>query len=212
MFNASEWRTTETPEDLMFAIDSYYSKDDFSGRAAIFEDETALKPLDIDLFIQNIDVNFDEHIQFTPHASDTFGIVCFGKAPMRLIITATLADTQITFGKQYLVDAYKNKLRVTAVSRTGKVPVLKYGNYAISGPFISLKITQNANSEDTLIVVLTMIVTNYQIVGEEEPLIFDYIHGVEDEAISAMQTQTRIINEKTEKEKINKQTEITPKK
>ena len=186
MFDGSKWRENGDPADQLFALDSFFSKDDFSKRAAIYEQASEVEPLKIDYIIQGIDVLMDEHIQVTEHVSDTFGIVCFGKAPLRVTYTGVLADTDITYGKQYLIDAYKNKLRLGAVSRTGKVPAVKFANYVIEGPFIKMHITETTASECILTVIMTMIVTSYQITGEGKSVVFDYIHGVEDETNSAM--------------------------
>ena len=159
----SDWRNSTTPSDLLFALDSYWSKDDFTGRAAIYEDENTVQALNIDLVITNVDLTLDEHIQISEYVGDNFGIVCFGKAPLQVTFTATLPDTQLTYGKQYLVDAYKNKLRLSAVARTGKIPVVQFATHYIQGPFISLRITESSQSEDTFVVIMTMIVTQLKV-------------------------------------------------
>jgi len=160
----NDWRDGVDPSDLLYAMNSYYSKEDFSGRAAIYESATATKPLNIDLIVTNVDLNLDEHIQVSEHIGDTFGIICFGKAPLQVTYSCILPDTQRTYGKQYLIDAYKNKLRLTAVARTGNIPVMQFATHAIKGPFISLRVTERSSSEDTLIVIMTMFVTELKVV------------------------------------------------
>lgn len=174
-----DWRKDGDPSDLLFALDSQYSYDTFEGRAAIYESADSPLPLDIDLFIRNIEIRLEEHIQVSTHVGETFGIMCFGKAPLRVNFSGILADTQKNFGKLYLVDAYKNKLRLGAVARRGKIPVIVFGTHALQGPFIGMQISENSASEDTITVVITMLLTALQITGEGAPLLFDYAHGVE---------------------------------
>lgn len=176
-----DWRKSDEPSDLLFARDSQCSYETFDCRAKIFESITDPLPLNIDLFIRNIDVRLEEHIQVATHIGESFGITCFGKAPMRVTFSGVLADTQNTYGKQYLVDAYKNKLRLGAVARRGKIPVLEFGTHALQGPFLSMRLSESSESEDTVIVVMSMLLTAIQIVGDGKPLHFDYVHGVESE-------------------------------
>lgn len=176
-----DWRRKDEPSDLLWARDSKWSYDDFSGRAAIYESATESSPLKVDLFIHELDIRLEEHIQLSTHIGETFGIACFGKAPMRLTFSAVLADTQKTYGKMYLVDAYKNKLRLGAVARRGKIPMLVYANHAFEGPFISMQINENVNSADTLIVVFTMLLTAMQVTGNGPVVLLDYAHGLETE-------------------------------
>lgn len=158
-----DWRSETSPSDLLVALNSYYSYDDHTGRAAIYEHDQATKPLDIDLIVTGIDLNLDEHIQVTEHIGDTFGIICFGKAPLQVTYSGVLVDSQKTFGKQYLIDAYKNTLRLSAVARTGKVPLMQFATHYIKGPFISLRLNESSESEDTITVVLSMIVTELKV-------------------------------------------------
>jgi len=203
----NDWRDLRTPSDTLFANNSFYSIEDFSGRVAIYEDAAATVPLNIDLIVNDINFHIDENIQITNHVSDTFGIICFGKSPLRVTFGGILPDTNKTFGKQFLIDYYKNKLRLGAVARTGKIPVVKFGNYFFSGPFISMNITEKSLSEDTIVVILSMIVTAYQIQNEDGQLLFDYIHGVEEEAVSvvlahAAKTETKIEDGTAKKEQV----------
>lgn len=176
---SEDWRRNDEPSDLLFARDSQWSYETFEGRAAIYESAEAAAPLNIDLFIHNVDIRLEEHIQVSTHVGETFGIMCFGKSPLRVTFSGILADTQLNYGKLYLVDAYKNKLRLGAVARRGKIPVVVFGTHALQGPFIGMQIRESSTSEDTVTVVITMLLTALQIVGEGEPLLFDYVHGVE---------------------------------
>ena len=181
--SVNDWRTSETPSDLLFAVDTWHDFESFSGRAAIYESMGAAAPLNLDYVISRIDVNLDEHIQVSEHVGDTFGIICFGKAPLQVNFSGTLIDTQKTYGKQYLIDAYKNKLRLFAVSRTGLIPKVQFGNHCLCGPFISMRVTEQSQSEDTLVVILTMLVTQYIATDPNaEQIVFDYTHGVEEAA------------------------------
>lgn len=174
-----DWRRDGEPSDLLFARDSQYSYETFEGRAAIYESADSQLPLDIDLFIRSIDIRLEEHIQVATHVGETFGVMCFGKSPLRVTFSGILADTQVNYGKLYLVDAYKNKLRLGAVARRGKIPVVEFGAHALQGPFIGMQISESSTSEDTITVVITMLLTALQVVGEGKPLLFDYAHGVE---------------------------------
>ena len=159
----TDWRKPQDPSDLLFALNSYYSKEDFSGRAAIYESVSALKPLNIDLVVHSADIVLDEHIQVIDHIGDSFSVFSFGKAPLNVTYTAVMPDSHKTYGKQYLVDAWKNKLRLSAVARTGKVPIMQFTTHFVTGPFTSMRITENSQSEDTLTVVLSMLVTHLKI-------------------------------------------------
>lgn len=174
-----DWRRNDEPSDLLFARDSQYSYETLEGHAAIYESADSPLPLNIDLFIRNIDIRLEEHIQVTTHVGETFGIMCFGKSPLRVTFSGILADTPVNYGKLYLVDAYKNKLRLGAVARRGKIPVVVFGTHALQGPFIGMQISESSTSEDTITVVITMLLTALQIAGEGSPLLFDYVHGVE---------------------------------
>lgn len=203
----------EEPADLLFAKDSQGTYDNFNyfeGRAAIYEDILADKPFDIDLFIRNVDFRLEEHIQVSPHIGETFGIICFGKAPMIVTLSGILADTHVTFGKQYLVDAWKNHLRLSAVARRGKIPVVKYENMAFQGPFLKMRITEDSKSEDSLIVVLEMLVTQMQAVGDGTPVFFDYVHGVESDDTSDFITSAFGVEDKTKKEEQAKEEKKEP--
>lgn len=174
-----DWRRSDEPSDLLFARDSQCSYEAFDCRAKIYESASEPLPLNIDLFIRNIDVLLEEHIQVANHVGEAFGITCFGKAPMRATFSGVLADTQVNYGKQYLVDAYKNKLRLGAVARRGKIPMLEFGTHALQGPFLSMQISESSDSEDTIVVVCVILITAIQVVGDGKPLLFDYVHGIE---------------------------------
>lgn len=181
---SKDWRKSYWT-DRLSALNSLRSKEDFSGRAALYASQTDLQPMEIDLLVQNVNFVLAEHMQITQHIGDTFGAMPFGKAPMEATISAVLADTQQTFGKQYLIDAYKNKLRLSAVARTGKIPVLRCENTILRGPFTALRITEASTSEDTVIVVLTMLVMSYSLIKNRSTIVFDYVHGTESVEVSA---------------------------
>lgn len=172
---ATSWRTEEIPEELLFAIDSWYSYDDFNKATRIYAGD----PLEIDIFINNINLILEEHIQLSDHVADTFSVTCFGKAPTQVQYSGRLVDTFQNYGKLYLIDAWKNKLRLGAVARTGVVPHVLFGTHAIEGPFVSMRLNQTSDSADTLVVILTQLVTKITITGEKTPLVFDFTRGVE---------------------------------
>ena len=176
--NSADWRTTFHTDSLS-ALSSLRSMDDFSGRAALYLSAGDTTPLQVDLFVQNVNFAIGEHIQISPYLGDIFGAVAFGKAPMSATISAILADSQKTYGKQYLVDAYKNRLRLSAVARTGVVPVLRCENSVFRGPLLAMRITEESSSEDTAIVILTMIVMSYTVIRGMSSVVFDYVHGIE---------------------------------
>ena len=99
-----DWRKPTTPEDTLSALDSLYSPDDFTGRAAFYESATATSPLNIDLLVQSIQFNLEEHMQLSHYVGDIFGEICFGKKPLHMTVSCVLVDGPENYGKQYLVD------------------------------------------------------------------------------------------------------------
>lgn len=73
--DAFDWRKPTTPEDMLSALDSLYSPDDFTGRAAFYESATATSPLDIDLLVQSVQFNLEEHLQLSHYVGDIFGAI-----------------------------------------------------------------------------------------------------------------------------------------
>lgn len=174
-----DWRRPTTPEDTLSALDSLYSPDDFSGRAALYESATATTPLEIDLFVQNIQFNLEEHIQLFQYVGDIFGAVCFGKKPLHMTASCVLADGPENYGKQYLVDCYKNRLRLSAVARTGNVPVLRCLDSTYSGPIVGMQLSESSTQEDVLIVTFTMLVLYLNVAHDGSLVTFDYLHGTD---------------------------------
>ena len=176
----SSWRSrSPIVEDRLWAVDSLYGSDDFSNRAILQDTPNRNGSLKIDLLIQNVHFTMNEHIMHTAHIGETFSAVPFGKAPLELQAQAVLADTQITYGKQFLIDAYKNKLRLSAAARTGNTPALFYLNSMVLGPLVSMRVTESSNSADTCLVTFSMLVELYLVYGEDGPLVFDYRHATE---------------------------------
>lgn len=159
---AKDWRKEDEPSDNLWAVNSVWTYDDYKGRARFYEDSTLKNPLDLDLIITHIDIPLDEKIQISPHIGDSFGFVPFGKSPLQVAISALLIDIPKNFGKQWLIDHYKNRLRLSAVARTGKIPVLVYATHMLQGPLISMRITEDAKSEDTITVNLGMLAVAYE--------------------------------------------------
>lgn len=174
-----DWRKPTTPEDTLAALDSLYSPDDFTGRAALYESETATTPLDIDLLVQSVQFNIEEHIQLSQYVGDIFGAICFGKKPLHMTVSCVLADGPENYGKQYLVDCYKNRLRLSAVARTGKVPVLRCLDSMYSGPVVGMQLSERSSQEDVLIVTFTLLVLSLHVAHGGNLVTFDYLHGTD---------------------------------
>lgn len=175
--NLYDWRTQDVPDGSLFALDSYYSYDDFSGRVRIVYDGEVPG---LDLFINNVQIMAEEIIQKNEHVSDVFSVTCFGKSPMRVVYTGRLADYQRNYGKNAMINIWKNRIRLAAVARRGILPLVLFNGHILEGPFISLRITENSTSADTLIIVLTQLVTRLQIYADKEPVIYDYVHAPEE--------------------------------
>lgn len=174
-----DWRKPTTPEDTLAALDSLYSPDDFTGRAALYESETATTPLDIDLLVQSVQFNIEEHTQLSQYVGDIFGAICFGKKPLHMTVSCVLADGPENYGKQYLVDCYKNRLRLSAVARTGKVPVLRCLDSMYSGPVVGMQLSERSSQEDVLIVTFTLLVLSLHVAHGGNLVTFDYLHGTD---------------------------------
>jgi len=174
-----DWRSASVYTDSFSALDSLSSYDDFSGRAALYQSQAAASPLEIDLLVQNISFTLAEHIQVTPHIGNTFGAIAFGKAPMQATVSCALADPGTNFGKQYLVDAYKNRLRLEAVAKSGAVPVLRFENGMLRGPLLSLRVSEQSTQEDLVTVVFVLFVLSFSLVRGGNSIVFDYVHGTE---------------------------------
>lgn len=177
--NATDWRKPTTPEDMLSALDSLYSPDDFTGRAAFYESATATSPLDIDLLVQSIQFNLEEHLQLSHYVGDIFGAICFGKKPLHMTVSCVLVDGPENYGKQYLVDCYKNRLRLSAVARTGNVPVLRCLDSVYTGPVTGMQLSESGAQEDVLIVTFTMLVLSLNVSHNGSLVTFDYLHGTD---------------------------------
>ena len=176
-----DWRTQEYPSDILTALVSLYGKEDWSLRATISASAMDSAPQDIDMVIQNISINIQEHIQIQDQVGDSFGLACFGKSPLVATISGVLIDTHVNFGKQFLIDAYKNKLRISAAARTGRIPTVRFLDSILRGPFIDMRVSEDINSEDTIIVVFSMLVMSLTTFGVHGLQTFDYVHGDEPE-------------------------------
>lgn len=164
------------PSDTLYAYGSYYSKDDFSGRAVL---GVAGVPAMVDLFIQDIALSPAEHIQLDKHMGNTFSIVAFGKAPLVATLSGVLVDTPITCGRAALTELYIGALRLEAVARSGLLPTLAFLNAVLHGPLVSLGLEESAASEDTLRVSMDMLVFTLQAAGAGTSVLLDYAHGME---------------------------------
>ena len=174
-----DWRKPTTPEDTLSALDSLYSPDDFTGRAAFYESATATSPLNIDLLVQSIQFNLEEHMQLSHYVGDIFGEICFGKKPLHMTVSCVLVDGPENYGKQYLVDCYKNRLRLSAVARTGNVPVLRCLDSVYSGPVTTMQLSESSSQEDVIIVTFTMLVLSLKVTHNGSLVAFDYLHGTD---------------------------------
>lgn len=158
-------------------LTTYFSKDDFSGRAAIFPNASSNVAFDLDLLIQNIDTHIVEHQQIEKHIGETFSSLFFGKAPLLISVAALLPDSPNNYGKSRLIDLYKNTLRISAVARTGVVPALKAKNCIFSGPWVSLRIAESANYEDVITVNFSIAALSITATNNNTTIYLDFAHG-----------------------------------
>ena len=93
--------------------------------------------------------------------------------------SCVLADGPENYGKQYLVDCYKNRLRLSAVARTGNVPVLRCLDSTYSGPIVGMQLSESSTQEDVLIVTFTMLVLSLNVAHDGSLVTFDYLHGTD---------------------------------
>lgn len=171
----NDWRTLKG--DKLSALGSLWSNDDFSGRAVFTADRSTNESLGVDLIVTDVEFTISEHVQVMPHIGDTFTWLAHGKSPLTATVSATLVDTPANFGKRHLVDLYRNILRLTAVSRTGKIPALRVPGAVIEGPLVSLKIRETSKSEDAITVTLEIFVMRLSIVHDGRMVTFDYQSG-----------------------------------
>ena len=93
--------------------------------------------------------------------------------------SCVLADGPENYGKQYLVDCYKNRLRLSAVARTGNVPVLRCLDSVYTGPVTGMQLSESGAQEDVLIVTFTMLVLSLNVSLNGSLVTFDYLHGTD---------------------------------
>lgn len=181
------------PSDSLMALLPYGSRDDFTGRAAIYESANATAPANLDLFVNSVEVPLKEYIQIEKHIGNTLSLHAPGRAPSIISISAELVETRLNFGKQYLLELYQNRLRLEAVARTGVVPVFEFVRAAIEGPFLTMRITDSTSSEDTLLVNMTMLVLRLSFLGDTQSAVIDFQQGedlAEDTAITTSTENT----------------------
>lgn len=147
---------------------------DFSGRARII---AHYKELDIDLVLTSMDLTLADHLQVEAHQGDTYSTLVFGKSPAQATCTGVLPETPDNYGRVNMANAYKNILRLYAVSRSGEVPVLRVKGIDIYGPWTTLTMTDRSDSEDTVDVTFTIAVTKIQAVGDTNFVMADYENG-----------------------------------
>ena len=149
---------------------------DFSGRARVYLKGRALN---VDLMVQSVQIDYGEQSKITPHIGDTYSSLFFGKAPMRIMVTTVLPDSGENYGKTELLDAYKNALRLTAVSMTGNVPALHVKGMVLTGPWVGMSIAESSENEDNVVVVFTILVTQIDMEGDSSSVHLDYVSGLE---------------------------------
>lgn len=169
--------TSKEISDSLIATGSITSKEDFSGRAVFYASVRETKPIPLDLIIHSVDFTLSEYLQISPHIGSFFGAKSLGWEPMIANVSATLMDGHGNYGKESLMDAYRNVLRLEAVARTGQVPVLKCLNSALAGPVISMSLSENSELDDNITVNLSILVMILSITSGESVITADYLHG-----------------------------------
>lgn len=170
-------KTSQEISDSLIATGSITSKEDFTGRAMFYASVRETKPIPVDLVIHEVDFNIAEYLQVSPYIGSFFGAKALGWQPMIANISATLPDSDFNYGKEYLMDAYRNVLRLEAVSRTGQVPVLKCLNSALAGPVIAMSVSENTEMDDVVTVNLSMLVMLLSLTSGDSVITVDYLHG-----------------------------------
>lgn len=174
------WRSRSgISTDVLYAIDTLESVEDFSDRAAIYSSVTASEPFNLDLMFQSIDYNFAEHNQVVPQIGQSFSAYFFGKTNMQVATSVFLIDTGVNYDKTYLMDTYRNYLRLEAVARRGVAPVLILPNAALTFACNSMSIQQTANMEGFLTLSMSLIVIQAVFMSDSYTIQLDYRHGVE---------------------------------
>ena len=178
MYSYEKIRETDLPLYLQ-PLTTYFSKEDFSGRAAIFPNASSNTAFDLDLLIQSIDTHIVEHQQIEKHIGETFSSLFFGKAPLFINVSAVLPDSPNNYGKARLIDLYKNTLRISAVARTGSIPALRAKNCTFIGPWSALHIAESANYEDVLTVSFSIATLSISAINNETVVCLDFAHGID---------------------------------
>ena len=173
------------PSDYYTATQTYFASD-FSSIAKFVildSDKSAEEAkeggsLDVDLMVNNVSFSLAEHNSLHPYLGDMFGVHYYGKSPVTADISAMLIDTENNFSKPYLLQLYKNKLRVRAVAKTKVCPCLVFPGITLQGPLVSMSLVENSESPDTVAVVFRMIVIRLMTTGQEgEQAVFDVSGG-----------------------------------
>lgn len=153
--------------------------DDFTGRACIYQSIEASQPFPVDMIVESVDFNFDEHTQVSPHIGNTFSFIAFGKNGMQLRVNGVIVDTGDNFGKDTFMDIYRNYLRLEAVSRRGVAPIFCFPNAAMYCAASSVHLTETADSEDLVFFTLTLEVIKAVFKNDERNFMLSYVHGTE---------------------------------
>lgn len=153
--------------------------DDFTGRACIYQSVEASQPFPVDIIVESVDFNFDEHTQTSPHIGNTFSFIAFGKSAMQMRVNGVIVDTGDNFGKDTFMDIYRNYLRMEAVARRGVAPVFCFPNAAIYCAASGVNLTETSESEDLVFFTLTLEVLKAVFKNDERNFMLSYIHGTE---------------------------------
>lgn len=175
----SETSQSSYPSDTLSALVPYDVSDSFEGRANVYPSALADTPCKVDLFVHQASLNIGEHQQIEQHIGDSFELLSFGKAPTVLDVSMTLADCQYNYGKAALCSYYRNAWRLAAVARTGEMPAMRFLQAVVVGPWVSMRIMDDASSEDVLTVSASIMVFKATITGRDDIVIFDYTTGVD---------------------------------
>ena len=168
-----DWRVSGIATDIFFAPDTFESLDDFSGRAAFYASAEALEPIHADLLIQDVSFSVAEHLQLESHIGESFGVLALGMAPLTADISSVMPLCEGNPSRVNMLDAYVNRLRVSAVARTGVLPQRRCADAVMGLALTGMRLSYDTHMPGAALLNMSAVVFSVHV----GTLFWDFEHG-----------------------------------
>lgn len=111
----------------------------------------------LDLIISSIQFGYSDFQQLSPHLGETFTHRFFGRTPVVITITGNLLDSVASNGKYVLTHLYERLFRAVKAARYQVSPTLMFHGCAVTGPFLSMSLSEQSGMEDVIGVSIQML-------------------------------------------------------